>query len=79
LGNFILTPLAAVGGYHKGGSEDLGGTIQFRLSANLAYEFDNQTRLGVQFAHISNAGIHNFNPGDNELLLTYAIPLNLPF
>jgi lipid A 3-O-deacylase len=75
LGHFVLTPLGAVGGYHRGGSEDLGGTFQFRLSAELAYEFDNRSRMGVNFAHISNAGIHNRNPGDNELLLIYALPL----
>jgi hypothetical protein len=79
LGRFVLTPLGAVGGYRRGGSQDLGGTFQFRLSANIAYEFDNHSRLGVQFAHISNAGIHSINPGENELLVTYAIPLRLPF
>lgn len=78
-GRFVLTPLAAAGVYHHGGGEDLGGVFQFRLSADLAYAFDNQTRLGVQFAHISSASINNRNPGDNELLLTYAIPLSLPF
>jgi lipid A 3-O-deacylase len=78
-GRFVLTPLGAVGGYDRGRSEDLGGTFQFRLSANLAYELDDHSRIGVQFAHISNADIHNRNPGDNELLVTYAIPLHLPF
>ena len=78
-GRFVLTPLGAIGGYRRGGSEDLGGTFQFRLSANLAYELDDHSRVGVQFAHISNADIHNRNPGDNELLVTYAIPLHLPF
>jgi hypothetical protein len=71
--------LAAVGGYHQGGSEDLGSIFQFRLSADLSYQFDNQSRLGVQFAHISNAGIRRVNPGENELLLTYGLPLQVPF
>jgi hypothetical protein len=31
------------------------------------------SRLGVQFAHISNAGLHKRNPGDNELLTKYAL------
>ncbi len=52
---FVLTPLGAIGAYHRGGSEDLGGVFQFRIAANLAYEFDNAGRLGVTFAHISNA------------------------
>jgi lipid A 3-O-deacylase len=79
LGPVVLTPLAAVGGYHRGGSEDLGEVFQFRTGGTVSYQFDNQSRLGVQFAHISNAGLSSHNPGENELLLTYAIPLNLPF
>ena len=79
-GQFVVTPLGAVGGYHRGGSEDLGGTFEFRASVAVAYELGNQSRIGVQFAHVSNAdtGKRNVNPGDNELLLTYAIPLKLP-
>lgn len=78
LGQFVLTPVGAVGGYHRGGSEDLGGVFQFRASLELSYEFANQSRLGVQLAHISNAGTHTENPGPNEVLLTYTIPLPLP-
>jgi len=74
-GRVVLTPLGAVGAYRRGSSEDLGGTFQFRTSVDLAYEFDSRSRLGVQFAHISNAGIRKRNPGDNELLATYALPL----
>ena len=74
-GRFVLTPVGAFGFYHRGGSEDLGGVFQFRTSATLAYEFDGGSRLGASFAHISNAGIHKSNPGDNEVLATYAIPL----
>ena len=71
----VLTPLGAVGFYRRGSGEDLGGSFQFRISATIAYEFDDHSRIGVQFAHISNAGIHTHNPGDNEWLATYAIPL----
>jgi len=75
-GRFVLTPLGAVGFYHQGSDENLGGGFQFRISANVAYEFDAGSRLGVQFAHISNAGLHKRNPGDNEMLVTYGIPLS---
>ncbi|MDR3440316.1 acyloxyacyl hydrolase [Telmatospirillum sp.] len=76
--SFTVTPLAGVGGYHRGGGEDLGNTFQFRLSLTVSHELDNRSRLGVQFAHISNAGISDINPGDNELLVSYAIPISLP-
>lgn len=72
----VVTPMMGLGGYRRGGSEDLGGTFQFRLGLTVAYEFDDRSRLGVQFAHISNANVQDTNPGENELLATYAIPLN---
>jgi len=78
-GRFVVTPLAAVGAYSKGDGPDLGGTLEFRPSINAAYEFGDRSRLGVQIAHISNAGIYHRNPDDNELLVTYGIPLRLPF
>jgi len=75
LGNLVITPFGGLGGYHRGDGEHLGGTFQFRLSLAVAYELANRSRLGVQYAHISNAGIHDINPGDNELLVTYSLPL----
>ncbi|HJT06016.1 MAG TPA: acyloxyacyl hydrolase, partial [Stellaceae bacterium] len=75
LGNLVITPFGGLGGYHRGDGEHLGGTFQFRLSLAVAYEFANRSRLGVQYAHISNARIHDINPGDNELLVTYSLPL----
>jgi hypothetical protein len=72
----VVTPLAAVGGYHRGGSEDLGGVLEFRLSLGIAYEFGDSSRLGLQIAHISNGNTHEKNPSENELLLTYAIPIH---
>lgn len=76
-----MTPLGAIGGYHKGGGEDLGSAFQFRPSIQVSYEFGNQSRLGVEFTHISNAGTgrDHRNPGPNEVLLTYGIPLRLPW
>jgi lipid A 3-O-deacylase len=70
-----LTPQLALGGYREGGGPDLGGVFQFRMSLDLAYRFDNGQRLGIRAAHISNAGINNHNPGEEELLLTYSLPL----
>ena len=74
-GRYVLTPLVGAGAYHRGGNGDLGGAFEFRLSLALAYEFRNHNRLGVQFAHISNAGTHHINPGENEALLVFAIPV----
>jgi lipid A 3-O-deacylase len=70
-----VTPQMAMGGYHEGAGSDLGGVFQFRLSLDIAYRFDNGHRLGVRGAHISNAGVNDENPGEEELFLTYSVPL----
>jgi lipid A 3-O-deacylase len=74
-GKFYLTPQLAMGGYHEGDSTDQGGVFQFRESIDLAYRFDNGHRLGVRVAHISNAGIYEKNPGEEEIFLTYSFAL----
>lgn len=72
---FILTPFAGMGGYSRGNSSNLGGRFQFRLGAGAAWPLQNGDLVGIRVAHISNAGIHAYNPGAEELYLTYAIAL----
>lgn len=76
-GDFVLTPQAAIGAYHQGDSSDLGGVFQFRIGAGLTYMFENGIRLGISFAHISNAGIYEDNGGVEELYLIAAFPFSL--
>jgi opacity protein-like surface antigen len=77
---FNLTPLLAVAGYARGGGEDLGGPFQFRASLELSYTIlPHFTRVGIEVAYVGNAGIERRNPGDNEILLSYAVPLPRPF
>jgi lipid A 3-O-deacylase len=70
-----ITPQLAMGGYEEGSSSELGGVFQFRVSLDVAYRLDNCHRLGVRAAHISNGGVNEQNPGEEELLLTYSVPL----
>ncbi|MEB8520340.1 acyloxyacyl hydrolase, partial [Acidithiobacillus ferriphilus] len=65
-----------MGGYNQGRGKYLDGTFQFRLELSLAYQFANQSRLGIKIAHISNAYIANEDPGEDDVLLTYALPLS---
>lgn len=74
----VITPQAALGGYREGDSKDLGGVFQFRTGVELAYRFENRVRLGLAYHHISNAGIHENNPGVNSLALTLSLPFR-PF
>jgi|SRR5579862_3720408 len=77
IGPIIVMPEAGAGAWWHGGSSDenLGGTWEFRLGVNIAYEFQNQSRLGIRLGHISNKDMYNKNPGDNDVMLTYAFPL----
>jgi lipid A 3-O-deacylase len=71
----VITPNAAFGAYADGDGKDLGSTIEFRTGLELAYRFDDYSRLGLAFHHISNASIDENNPGTESLVLTYSIPL----
>lgn len=76
--HFVVTPQATMGGYDRGQSKDLGGVFQFRTGVEFAYRFDNRYRVGIALHHISNAGIHDENPGTNILVLTVSMPLLAP-
>lgn len=71
---FVITPFLAAGAYEDGSGKDLGGTFQFRTALSLSYQFDSLVRLNLQLAHISNADIHDQNPGEEEIFLGLAIP-----
>lgn len=77
IGSIVITPMGGVGAYWRGDRQDLllGGTFQFRLSLEAAYQFADQSRIGLRFGHISSAGLNHVNPGDEELMVTYSIPV----
>lgn len=75
---WVLTPSFAPGLYWKGNSndaKDLGNTIEFRSQLELSYRFDDRSRLGLGFNHMSNASLGTHNPGVENLMLTYSMPL----
>ena len=49
--------------YGEGDGKDLGHAIEFRSGIEVAYRFDDYSRLGLSFTHISNAGLDERNPG----------------
>jgi hypothetical protein len=75
--NWYLIPNVAVGAYDDHDSADLGGTLEFRSGIELDYAFANAHRLGLAFHHISNAGIYDDNPGTEQVMLTYSIPVSI--
>lgn len=72
--HLVITPMLSVGGYEEGDGKDLGGTLQFRSALGLSWQFANHARLGLQIAHVSNADLHDKNPGAEDFLLTFAWP-----
>lgn len=77
LGNqWVLTPSIGGGLYADGDGKDLGGSIQFRTQLELAYQFENTSRISGSVSHISNAGIKDNNPGTEVLGVYYHIPMD---
>jgi hypothetical protein len=72
----VVTPSFAAGLYVEGGGKDLGHVIEFRSQVEVAYRFEDRSRLGVSFSHISNASIASTNPGAESLMLTYSMPFS---
>jgi lipid A 3-O-deacylase len=78
LGNrWVIMPNAAFGYYDNGAGKDLGSHAEFRTGAEFAYRFDDRSRLGFTFHHISNAGIGKRNPGEEEMLVVFSLPFDL--
>jgi lipid A 3-O-deacylase len=76
----VATASTAVGPYIKGSGKDLGGVIEFRSGLDLAYRFDDRSRLGVGIYHMSNTGLWSKrNPGEETALLFYQMPVNNVF
>jgi len=67
-------------GYYRQGKSnlDLGGKFEFHLGASLNYAVTENSRLGVGIYHISNANLHNKNPGVNSILANWVISFDGP-
>lgn len=73
--NFYITPNFGAGLYTKGSSDkDLDYPLEFRSQIEGAYQFEDKSRLGVGFGHISNASLGDKNPGVEILNLYYHVP-----
>lgn len=73
--HLLFSPSFAPGLYLQGNGKKLGFPIEFRSALELAYEFNNRARAGVQFYHLSNAHLGRKNPGVNAIALFVGIPL----
>ncbi len=71
----VLSPSLAAGIYEDGDQIRLGHTIEFRSGGDLSYRFKNNVRIGVGVFHISNAGLGYRNPGSEQIIFKYHIPI----
>jgi len=73
----VLTPSFAPH-YYRGGNAklDLDYALQFRSQVELAYRFDDRSRLGVAVSHYSNASLGKTNPGTESAQIYYSIPVD---
>jgi len=53
---------------------DLGHALEFRSRLEIAYRFDDRSRLGLSVSHSSNASLGDENPGTESIMLNYSIP-----
>lgn len=74
--SWVVTPTFAGGYYYRGDGTNLGSWWEFRTGAEFDYRFDNRSRLGIAFYHLSNAGLAKSNQGEQALLLVYSVPLH---
>ncbi|HJN23274.1 MAG TPA: acyloxyacyl hydrolase [Rhodospirillales bacterium] len=75
----VVTPSFAPG-YYTGGDRDDGGLdldhpFEFRSQLEVAYRFDNRSRLGLAISHYSNASLGDKNPGTETAMVYYSLPI----
>ena len=71
---FIFTPSFGAGYYNNGSGKNLGNSLQFRTTLEIAYKLQDNRRLSLSVGHISNANLSDVNPGVEIISLSYHIP-----
>ncbi len=73
----FLMPSVAVGAYGEGDGYDLDRTLAFRVGTELAYEFDDKSRLGINAHILSNGTSFNRDDRTEIISLVYTMPLDI--
>lgn len=74
---WVVTPSFAPTWWRgKTSSLNLGHGLEFRSQMELAYRFDDRSRLGLSISHYSNASLGNTNPGTETVMLNYSVPFS---
>lgn len=70
---WVPTLSVAVASYEQGDGKNLGGTLEFRSALDIGYRLKGGSRVGVSLYHLSNAGIYEYNPGSESLVLFWSL------
>jgi lipid A 3-O-deacylase len=72
---WVLTPSFAPTWWRgKTDALNMGHAVEFRSQMELAYRFDDRSRLGLSLSHYSNASLSDKNPGTEAIMINYSIP-----
>lgn len=76
----VVTP-SFVPHLYSGGNDklDLDYWLQFRSQIEIAYRFDDRSRLGLAVSHYSNASLGDRNPGTESAMVYYSTPIRSLF
>ncbi len=73
----VVTPSFAPHFYTGGNDKlDLGYPVEFRSQLEIAYRFDDRSRLGLAVSHYSNSSLGDTNPGTESAMVYYSLPLD---
>ncbi len=75
--NIFLMPSVAVGAYKEGAGVDLDRTFAVRYGTELAYQFEDKSRLGINAHVISNARSFDKDDRTEIISLVYTMPTTL--
>lgn len=74
---WVLTPSFAPTWWRGETSNlNLGHAVEFRSQIELAYRFDDRSRIGLSISHYSNASLGDTNPGTESVMINYSIPFS---
>jgi lipid A 3-O-deacylase len=77
---WVMTPSISANYYTgENSKQDLGYPLEFRSQLEVAYRFDDRSRLGVALSHYSNAGLGDENPGTETASVYYSFPADSVF
>lgn len=73
--NVLLTPSLAAGYYEEGGAKDIGTNFALRPGLELAYRFNNESKVGLEVT--STMGVSSDDDSYEAVTLNYHMPFGM--